>query len=290
MSDKELIALISLLDDPDERVISMVVKNLIDKGMDVVPTLEKAWEDSMNEVFQERLVNIIQDIQFKSVRSDFSKWVNNETDNLLKGAYILAKHQYPDIKYEDYQELINKMSRDIWIELNDNLTALEKVKIINHIIFDVYGFSVNTTNIFSTQNNYINQVFETKKGNAITISIIYITIANRLDLPIYGVNLPNNFIMAYQDRYDYGNLFRDNILFYIDPISIGRALGRKEIDYFLQRIKVTPQESFYLPCDNIKIMQRLLSNLIISYDKENQKEKIEQLKELFTILSSHNIE
>ena len=286
MENDRIKALISLLDDPDEQVVTMVSRNLMDEGTDIIPRLEEAWEGSFNQLFQSRCENIINDIQFDTLKREMVKWCRHERGNLLKGIYLIARFQFPELKYQVLENEIEVIVKDVWLEINNNLTALEKVRIMNKMIFEIHGFSANSAHIFSPYNNYINHVLDTKKGNALTLAALYMTVAERLHIPIQGVNLPNNFIMAYMDEYVYGDLFRDNILFYIDPLSGGTVLGRREIDHFLGRMKIQPQESFYVPCDHIKLMQRLLSTLVISYDKENQKDKIERIKELFSIITT----
>ncbi|MFW5879468.1 MAG: transglutaminase family protein [bacterium] len=291
MEKSRLEALINLLDDPDDTVALTVTENLLKAGRDVIPVLEQAWEEAAgSEIFQERLENVINDIQFQDIKRDLAYWCHHEKGNLIKGAFIIAKYQYPEIKFRQIDELIEKLVRDVWLEINNDLTALEKVRIMNDIFFGHHGFQVNKTNLFSPYNSYINYVLDAKKGNALSLSIIYMTIAQRLGMSIEGVNLPNNFIMAYMDRYVYGDLFRDNVLFYMDPLSNGAALSRKEIDHYLKKINVKPHESFYTPCDHIKILQRLLSNLIVAYNKTGQESKVEQIKILFSILSTEGME
>ena len=80
---------------------------------------------------------------------------------------------------------------------------MEKVRVLNHIIFDVHGFSGNTANFHAPQNSYINNVLESKKGNPLSLSVLYAVIAQRLDVNIYGVNLPEHFILAYVEDSHY---------------------------------------------------------------------------------------
>ncbi len=288
MEESKLKALISLLDDLDREVVEMVEKTLHDEGLAIIPELEKAWEYSISQSFQEHIENIIEDIQSRAIRNELGKWVNEGSESLLKGAFLIAKHQYPDYNYDELNEFIERISRDVWLEINENLTALEKVRIINQVMYEMYDFAPNSTSLLSVNSSYINQVSEFRRGNAISLGIIYIALAERLELPIRGVNLPNNFILAYMDEFNYGSLFKDNILFYIDPLSKGTVLGRHEIDHYLAKIKVNSQPKFYIPCTNISIIQRLTANLIYSYDKDGLKTKVEQLKELLRILDPTN--
>jgi len=282
MKQHEVKALITLLDDPNTEVYMPVEEKLLLSGTDAIPELEKAWESSLDENLQERIENIIHKIQFNKNKNNFNLWLENGASNLLEGAFLVSQFQYPDVSYKQLDDQLERITRDVWLEINNNLTALEKVKIINYILFDLHKFGRNSANYYSPQNSYINQVLETKKGNPISLAIIYSVIANRLGMPIYGVNLPKNFILAYVDEYrDYQeNIKQDDILFYINPYNKGAVLGKKEIDYFLKHQKIEPQKNYYLPCTHQDIILRVINNLILSYNKLGHNDKIERLQYL----------
>lgn len=282
MNSSEIEAIINLLDDPDNEIFTEISRNLLDKGDAVIPELEKAWERTLNEEVQERIETLINDIQFNTVEKNLFNWYISGGSDLLEGAYWVARFQYPALRFEELTLQIDRIRRDIWLELNNNLTALEKVRIINHILFEVYRFSGNNANFYAPQNSYINQVLEMRKGNPISLAIIYSIISQMLDLPILGVNLPKNFILAFQDKYAFDE--EDNILFYINPFNKGAVLGRREIDYFLEQQKIEPADTFYKPCSNIDTIKRLLLNLILSYEKLGYAEKLTRVQKLLKIL------
>ncbi|MDP4187315.1 MAG: transglutaminase-like domain-containing protein [Bacteroidota bacterium] len=294
MKEEEVKALISLLDDPDEEIFSLISQSLLKQGPEIIPELEKAWEYSLDSNLQLRLEKIIQEIQFSHVKNNLREWTNSGGDNLLEGAYYVAKYQYPDLRFDDITEKINKLKRDIWLELNNNLTALEKVRIINHVLFETHKFTSNSTSFYSPQNSFINNVLDRKKGNQITLSILYLSVVQQLELPIFGVNLPKNFILAYVDAKSYmeaSKLLKDlkNVLFYINPYNKGSVLGNREIEYYLKQQKIDPRDTYFLPCSNIEIIQRLLQNLIYSYEKFGPPEKINLVQELVKIVSQTEI-
>ena len=245
MTREEIQALLQLLDDPNDEVNQTVTSRLLEQGPNILPDLEAAWEGSMDPNHQERIIILIQEIQTRYNHNQLHNWVKVEQHDLLKGVFLIARYQYPELEMKELQISLDRIIKDVWLELNNNLTALEKVRILNHIIYDVHGFSRNTKNFYSPQNSFINQVLETGKGNPISLAVVYSIIAQRLNLPIYGVNLPKNFILAYKDEMVGGSHMAEiteDVLFYINPYNRGAVLGRREIEYFLKQQKFEPQE------------------------------------------------
>jgi regulator of sirC expression with transglutaminase-like and TPR domain len=288
MESKELKAMITLLNDTDEEVLTAITGNLLKQGLEVIPELERAWESTMDEKLQSRLENLIQEIQFNTVKDDLKRWIKTGSEYVLEGAYYVARFQFPELTMAKINEQIEGIRKDVWIELNSNLTALEKVKILNYILFDLHKFTRNNTDFYSPQNSYINQVIEMRKGNPISLSIVYLAVAWKLGLPIYGVNLPKNFILAYLDKVTHSKETdeSEDVLFYINPYNKGAVLGRREIDYFITQQQIKPQSSFYLPCSNRDIIIRLINNLIMSYEKLGYVQKITRLKDLLRVMES----
>ncbi len=285
MNLKEVIALITLLDDPDDGICSEVKNRFIVLGPPAIPHLETAWENSFDALMQKRIEGIIHTIQFKALQNALKNWAENEQDDLFKGCCIIARYQYPDLDETKLKKQLHQVKQDVWLELHDDLTALEKVKIINHILFEVHQFGGNISNYHAPQNSFINVVLETKKGNPVMLSIIYTLICKELNIPVYGVNLPQHFVLAYVN--DLANLFdpshktlSDNILFYINPFSKGLIFNQADIDSFIKQLKIEPETKYYLPCSNLDIIKRILNNLIYSFDKMGYAEKVQELKDL----------
>jgi len=277
MSDKELKALISLLDDPDNAVFDEIKQKIISFGDRVIPFLEDAWETSFDVLRQERIENIIHYLQFETVKKELSEWEKSSEHDLINGAVIVAKYQYPDINKESISSVINHLKQDVWLELSEDLTALEQVNVLNRVFFDLHGFHGNKRNINSPKNSFINNVLESKSGNPITLGIIYISICKQLNIPIYGVNVPAHFVLAYAEQ-------PNDILFYINLFNRGTVFSKYDIDNFLAQLKISPKASYYIPCSNLIIIKRLLQHLMYTFDNLGYVEKKEEIASLFSIL------
>ena len=289
MTREEIQALLQLLDDPNDEVNQTVTTRILEQGPTILPDLEAAWEGSMDPTHQDRIISLIQEIQTQYNHNQLQHWVLTQQQDLLKGVFLISRYQYPELEMKELEISLDRIIKDVWLELNNNLTALEKVRILNHIIYDVHGFTKNTKNFYSPQNSFINQVLETGKGNPISLAVVYSIIAQRLNLPIYGVNLPKNFILAYKDELVAGHSYNDvseDILFYINPYNRGAVLGRREIEYFLKQQKIESQESHFQPCSNLEIIVRILHNLINAYHKSGYREKADLFEGVLRLIST----
>ncbi|MCX7743508.1 MAG: transglutaminase-like domain-containing protein [Flavobacteriales bacterium] len=291
LNEKEFQALISLLDDTDQDVYQHVRDKLLSVGEEAIPLLEEAWESSFNHLLQQRIEELIHKIQFDTLCIKLNQWKQSKEQDLLEGCLLIARYQYPDLNEEPIRKTIEKIKKDVWIELNESQTALEKTKIINHILFDVYNFTSNKANFHSPPNNYINQVIETRKGNPLTLCIVYIIVAQSLRIPIYGVNLPEHFILAYTDA-ETSNIASlpiapqyQKVLFYINPFSKGSIFSKREIDSFLQQLGIEKKPQYYIPCSTIEILIRMLNNLMFAYKNMGYEYKVDELMKLKEILN-----
>lgn len=286
LRDKELDALVSLLDEPDDRMFGQVRDKLYTYGKEAIPVLEDAWLNFFDSNIQQRIESIIHHIQFDFVYNELIAWKNSGMTDLLKGFTLVARYQYPNLDEKSIIENIGKIIQDVWLEINSNLTPLEKIKVINHIFFDVHGFHGNKKNLMSPHNSFINNIFETKRANPISLSIIYMVVAQSLKIPVYGINLPQNFIVAYMSSMmsDYNKVTPERVQFYLNVFNSGVVFTRKEIELFLRQINLEYDDKYFLPCDNATIIKRVFNNLIMAYEDANDPVKVDEIKKLQSAL------
>lgn len=285
--ENDIRALISLIDEPDKNIFGHISDKLMLFGTDAVPFLEKAWESTFDTELQSRIENLIHSIQFENTSMELNNWQLFNSHNLLQGALIVNRYQYPDLRDEDIQFQLDKIKKDVWLELNERLTALELIKVFNYIFYDLHGFTGNVSKYHSPSNSYLNQVLESKKGNPLTLGIIFMLVAQNLGIPVYGINLPEHFVLAYTQKarsIPTGKDSKDEVLFYINVFNRGTVFSGREIQQFIKDLKLEPDPAFYMPCSNVTIIRRMLNNLIFAYKKANLPHKVEEVKKLAAIL------
>lgn len=285
-NEKSIKALVRLIDDPDESIFEQVRDELISHGSVVIPFLESSWEEEHEYglIFQNRIENLIHQIQFMSIQDALKDWSNSPHKDLLEGALIICRYQYPNFDDQVVRNKIQEIRKDIWLEINNFQTAYERVRIFNKVFYGKYKFSGNSKDYQSPLNSFLNKVLETRKGNPLSLCVLYSIIAQSLDLPVYGVNLPNHFVLTYLDENNINpTVNKENQhgnLFYINGFMKGGIFDDSEIKNFLKSINKEEQRSFFEPCSNTAIIIRMLTNLITSFQQSGSAEKVKELTEL----------
>lgn len=278
----ELEALISLIDEPDEDIFRTIHDRIFAHGKEAVPVLEHLWENTFDPLIQHRIEDLIHVIQFENLKKEMNEWSQFGHHDLLQGALLVTKFQYPDLDEDAIIKKIGAYSQDVWLELNQNLTGLEKVKVINHILFDIHKLTGNLTNINSADNFYLNSLLDTKKGSPLILGVIYISISQSLRIPVYGVDLPRHFVLAYTDEIllTQRDIPEGDVLFYINPFNKGAVFTKNEIEMFIKQLKLERKDSYFVPCDNKTIIRRMMNELIYIYDQSGNPGKKDEMTEL----------
>jgi regulator of sirC expression with transglutaminase-like and TPR domain len=289
IDNSEINALIRLVEDPDPHVFNQVKEKLVRYGDSARVSIENTWgKNVVNSDHQNKLIGILREIQISSVKEKLHLWKESANRDLLKGAMIISQFQFPDINEQEIEDEIEKIQKQVWLEINEGNTAFEIVKIFNHVLFDLCGFKANNSNFHSPQNSYINSVLKNKKGNPLSLSILYSVIAQRLEIPIYGVNLPNQFVLGFMDEFKTLKMLDAsndrNVLFYINPFSKGRIFDYNEIEGYLRSLNLPLKENYIEPCSNTDILKRMLQNLSYAYEKVGEDSKVTEIRELSAVL------
>ncbi|MEY2760581.1 MAG: hypothetical protein RLZZ96_481 [Bacteroidota bacterium] len=276
MTDAAIKAMIHLLDDSDQEVVSMVEQQIRTLGPSIIPVLESEWEaESLNPLLQTKIENLIHDFQWQSVKTRLQVWKESGGMDLLEGMWILATYRYPDYTYEQLKLEMDQLYYEVWPQMREELHPMDQVKVLNTAIFEQLKFGPNSKNFHAANNSFINNVLSSKKGNPISLCVIYMWIAQKLGLPIYGVNLPNLFVLTYK---------QNGLQFYINVFNKGLIFNKIDIDNYIAQLNLTPNEIYYNPCSNLEIIRRVIRNLMMAYEKAGEQDYKDELTELINLL------
>lgn len=290
VKSKRTLALISLMDDPDLSVYEAVEKELLKETWRIIPELESVWETTYDENCQVRIENLIQRLYFKENYKLFRKWSKQQDPDLLEGFMIASRYHYPDLNTEWILRRIEDIRKKVWVELNNSLTSLEKVTVLNHIFFQEFGFCVDHENYYAPRNCFINQIFETGMGNPVSIALLYTIIGQRLGLPIGFVDIPKHPLLAYVDKRIAAKVHPEgvetDVLFYINTSNKGSISGRRELEFQLRRSGLEPLKRFFEASSSRSFLSRLLEVTEKSYELNGLSNKTADIHQMISILNS----
>ncbi len=287
--NKEIKALFHLIDDPDTEVFSSVSDRIVTYGRGIIPNLEDLWENSMSEDVQERIELLIHKLHYSDLTDDFLRWKDSTYHDLLTASLLISKFQYPELNSTQVLQEIEKLRRNIWLELNNYLTPLEQVNVLTSIIYNYYGLKGVEVGYQNPEEFLINKVVETKRGNAIANGIVYLILSELLNIPVKAINIPKQFVLAYikpeyNDDVFSHETYIDRIEFFIDPMS-GQVFTHKDVENYFKRISVPPVASYFKPVTHKRIIQTQLEEFSKCFTNEKNSYKQKELIALATLLN-----
>jgi len=286
--NKEISALFHLIDDPDEEVFGAVSSRIIGYGKGIIPNLENLWENTISEETQTRIELLIHRLHYRDLTEEMHQWNKNAHQDLLTGALLVARFQYPDLTTSQAYQEIEKLRRNIWLELNSYLTPLEQINVITSILYNYYSLRGGEVNYQQPEEFLINKQLETKRGNAIANGILYLILSELLDVPIKAINIPRQFVLGYfKTEYDFTKHTENPLYkteFFIDPMS-GHVFTHKDVENYFKRVNVHPVASYFKPLSNKRIIQVLIEEFSKVFDNDKQRYKQLELLALADLIT-----
>lgn len=286
-SKKEISALLSLVDDPDNEVFETVAGRLLGYGKEIIPQLEMLWESTTDESVQQRIENLIHRALFQELQLDFSKWSKNKKGTLLDGALWIARYRYPELETEMVLSEIEQIQKNIWLELNHYLSPLEQMNVINSIFYSYYKIQGEENVNKSPDLFCLNHLLESKQGNSFTIGILYLIICEGLDIPVFAIDLPRQFVLAFFDSLYHFMTPTSNpiqtIQFYIDPVN-GMIYTQNDVKLYLQKINATDSDNYTKPLSVKQVIHKMLGELANTYEIHQEDDKADEIRHLQRIL------
>ncbi len=292
-SSKEIKALLHLIDDPDDEVFDTVAEKLVNYGREIIPNLEQLWEVTADQSVQERIEHLIHRVHFQDLHAELYEWSCSRQPELLRGAILVAKYQFPDLNVPAILAQFDQIRRNIWLELNNYLTPLEQVNVFNSILYNYYKLQGHELTERDPKYFFINQVLESKQGNAYSLGVLYLSLCELLDIPIFAVDVPRQFVFAYIDTlhnfYSSSTEGIQQIQFFVDPMN-GMVYTQKDVDTYLQKINAKNRQEYFAPQLSKRIIFKMLEELSLCYKYKREEQKAEEIQQLMNILVTDNEE
>lgn len=272
-------ALIKLIDDPDQLVFEQVRAEILRTGTTAIPKLHDLLDfEKLSAEHIQRVQLLMQELHFSAVMEKLESWCLSSEKDLLKGLHIITTLQFPELSYEHLANQIYVFERRIWLEVNRRMTAFEIVDRMNTMWYDNIGLQVERGQNTTPYQTFLNTAIEDLTGSPLSTGLIYSIVAQRLNLPVYGVNFPGQFVLAYIDEYRIHKLIEPlgtgGVLFYLMPANFGKVIIKKQLDEVLMNRRIPPVREYFEPCSHSSLLILYLDELISVYDRYGRPELV----------------
>lgn len=282
--------MLQLLDDPDKDVYSVIADKILNYGKEIIPNLESLWETTMDTELQDRIETIIHKVNFNDVYVSFEKWFNSDYPLLLDGAILLGKYRFPDLDENIIRKTIKSIYQSCWLELTNYLTPLEQINIFNSVFYSMYKFKGFDLEENKPNHFYINEVIESRNGNNYSLGLLYQVLCSMLDLSVFAIQLPRQYLLAYVDNTeDFFISTHDSqtikIQFYIDPNN-GTIYSQNDVDAYIKKYNLEISENHFLPLSVKDVMFSNIEALSQVYEQLEETEKRDELLKILDLRDS----
>jgi len=287
-SNTEIKALLQLIDDPDDEVYDTISEKIVHYGKEIIPNLENLWEHTIDEHIQERIEQLIHRVHFQDLQEEFLEWAQSKRPELLRGAILVARYQFPELNVPAILAQFDLIRRNIWLELNNYLTPLEQVNVFNSILYNYYKLQGHELTEREPKHFFINQALESKQGNCYTLGILYIALCEMMDIPVFAVSIPRQFVFAYIDTLHHFFAEETNgvqqIQFFIDPAN-GMVYTLTDVKTYLKKINAAEEDHYFSPLNSRQIIMKMLEELSLCYRYNKEEVKADEILQLLNILT-----
>jgi regulator of sirC expression with transglutaminase-like and TPR domain len=277
LEEKHRKALVSLLADDDAKVYRTVRQTILSYGPSCADWMRQHTLSS-DPVLRRRASEIIDHFARHEADNQFLAFCLNQGEDfdLERGVLLLCRTQYPHINLEGYSALLDDYAGELRERLDLNGAVDQIIRVINDYLFRELKFIGDEQNFYDPENSYFNMVLDRKKGNAISLSLLYLLLARRLRLPMAFIGLPGHFLCRFQSS---------RAELYIDPFHGGRLLVKADCIKLVMTLQHRFDDSFLAPVSARRILQRICVTLQQIYTQQKSARQTERLQHYLVALA-----
>ncbi len=272
--EKRIISLVRLLDDEDAFISKVAYEKLVNSGDGAIPVL-LSLRETVSENLRNLLDEIVETIRYRSYLGEIASYFNDAERDIERGAYLVAKFAYSDVNFKEYSEKLDLMAFELRRRIYTKESFDDIVDAVNKFFFVEKGFRGNFENYYEPDNIFINRVIDRRLGISITLSLVYILVGRRANLPVYGVALPGNFIVKYESN---------GFEIYVDTFNGGRIMSRADCERLISQLGYSQKQKYFGRATAGTIVKRMFEILVLSYRNNGYLEKARKLDEIIKLI------
>lgn len=198
--------------------------------------------------------------------------------DLAVAALYIAQDEYPDLEVAQYLTVLDHMAAAVGDRLPAVHYPLRILQTLNQYLFEELGFAGNQLEYYDPRNSFLNQVIDRRTGIPITLALVYLEVARRINFPMVGVGFPGHFLI----RPD-----REDMEIHVDPFHRGEILFPQDCQERLSQIfgpGVELRPIYFQAVTPQQFLVRMLTNLKQLYLHQNRLEKCLNMSEMLLLV------
>ena len=279
----EIESLMLLLEDPDPFVQEQVQLRFMELGDCAIPILDQIRVETKDKEEKKRVKDVLYKLTFTSLKEDFAELLLEGVGNraqLERAVITLARFGNPTLRESEYVKKLDYFADMIRASLRYNRSEREEMQTFMKFIFEDLNFRGDNKDYHNPANGFIDQVIERRKGLPISLSLVAMFIARRLQLPVFGVNMPIHFMLGFVGE-------KEEQL--IDPYDQGAEVSYDQCYFFLKKNNVTPKPDHFKMASDLNILARCIRNLMHSYERKEEHDRVRDLKSLLELVEGEAV-
>ena len=262
-SAAQQLAFLSLLDDPSPSVRRALLQHFGQLGSDAAPFLQSVARGP-NRVLALHAGRFLDELKFADPVAEFRGFIRSLNYELETGALLLARTVAPRLEATETCLTLDKIAARCRELIVEPTSAREKCRVINRVLFHEWGFHGNVENYTDPRNSFLDQVLERRTGIPLSLSIVYLLVAERLNLDLEPVGLPGHFLVG---------CYVDGLPFFIDAFDRGVFRDAEEIFELLNSNNIVPKSTDLAPTPVREVLCRSCRNLVNHYAAAGEPER-----------------
>ncbi len=267
-------AIIQLFQDDDPETVRLVKEQLAQGGREIVDELKELVAES-DLLVSQHAAEVLHAVLERDAKEDLTLLCHffGDSHDLENVGWTLSRCLQPEVDTEPYEALIRSWGRQFLLRSSEAISNRERVRKLVQFVHGELGFNGNTEDYYSEKNSLLPCVLDMRKGIPISLTLIYMFIAERAGMKVYGVNLPGHFIARH------GPVF-------FDPFHGGKILTKADCEKILSCQRLVLSDRHLLPATPRQIFIRMLVNLLYIYDLTGDRQKYSQINSWLQVLTS----
>lgn len=274
LDETQLRSLVTLLDDEDPRSYNQVRRQVLGIGSAILPFLEEL-RARCGPGLAARVDEVAAEVRFRALRSEFAALAADRQPDLEAGALLLSRFGHAGADAAVYRAWLDRIAASVAEDIREDAEPLEAVRVLSSHLFQSLGFAGNETRYYDPDNSYLSRVIDTRRGIPVTLSVLFLLLAKRLSLPVYGVGTPGHFLIGFRE---------DGEQRFLDAFQKGRIMALPEVKRMLVRNGYDYRPEFTRAVGPRDILVRMMRNLISIYQKMGAVSRAERLSTLVEIV------